>query len=694
MAFARRNGQRFTANVWPGFVDAMTALLLVLMFVLSIFMIVQFVLSETIEGQSDTIEGQGQALEAFSAQVASLSRALGLENARAAALEDDVAELGAERDTQAALIATLSAQRDDLTSRVATFEEQVASLIATRDRLSTSLETTEGERSALAGQLATTEGELTRIIDEREALQLALAAARNEIDESAEVARLAAARREAVEALLVDLRAESETRQATLAQTLAALDGQRDAAQALQDQVTDLEASLDETESARLAELAAAQALRERLADADADLTAAETERLAEAAAAEALRSRLAGSEAELTAMTLALEAQRREAEETLTLLAATQTARDDLTDRLAQALADLDDSRAGVGDIEDRLATALARLDAGDATEADLRAEVARLQATLDARGSTVAEADARRTELERRLNEALAARDAAQVTQSDLRDDLAAELARRLAAEEEEATALTDAERMAALLGQARAELAQVDDDRIVAQREAAVLNQQVAELRAQLGGLQNLLSAAEERDAEAQIQIDTLGSRLNTALAQVASEEKARAERLAAEAAELERFRSEFFGQLRDVFDGRDGIEIVGDRFVFSSEVLFPQGDVELQAEGRQQIAQVADIILDVADQIPPNIDWVLRIDGHTDDVPLSGFGRYANNWELSQGRALSVALYLIEALGVPPDRVAPTGFGEFRPVDTADTDAARARNRRIELKLTER
>ena len=96
----------------------------------------------------------------------------------------------------------------------------------------------------------------------------------------------------------------------------------------------------------------------------------------------------------------------------------------------------------------------------------------------------------------------------------------------------------------------------------------------------------------------------------------------------------------------------------------------------------------------MILDVADQIPEGIDWVLRVDGHTDNVPLSGFGRYANNWELSQARALSVALFMIEELGVPPERLAPTGFGEFRPVDPANTDAARARNRRIELKLTER
>ena len=215
---------------------------------------------------------------------------------------------------------------------------------------------------------------------------------------------------------------------------------------------------------------------------------------------------------------------------------------------------------------------------------------------------------------------------------------------------------------------------------------------------------------------------MQLDTLGNRLNAALAQVASEQSARAdleeaerlrlaeeaERLAAEAAalaaqaeelegeteQLERFRSEFFGQLRDVLGDREGVEIVGDRFVFSSEVLFARGDVALQQEGRRQIAQVAEIILEIAEEIPGGIDWVLRVDGHTDDLPLSGAGKYENNWELSQGRALSVVLYMIEALGVPPERLAATGFGEYRPVDPADTEAARQRNRRIELKLTER
>ncbi|MGB3146308.1 MAG: OmpA family protein, partial [Paracoccaceae bacterium] len=136
------------------------------------------------------------------------------------------------------------------------------------------------------------------------------------------------------------------------------------------------------------------------------------------------------------------------------------------------------------------------------------------------------------------------------------------------------------------------------------------------------------------------------------------------------------------------------GRDGVRVVGDRFVFSSEVLFEPGAADLAPEGKQQIASVVSILQEIAPEIPPSIDWIIRVDGHTDDVPLSGLGEFADNWELSQGRALSVVRYMQNELGVPPERLAATGFGEYRPVATGETPEARAQNRRIELKLTER
>src|SRR5690606_28375214 len=133
-------------------------------------------------------------------------------------------------------------------------------------------------------------------------------------------------------------------------------------------------------------------------------------------------------------------------------------------------------------------------------------------------------------------------------------------------------------------------------------------------------------------------------------------------------------------------------RENIRIVGDRFVFQSEVLFPSGSAQINEAGREQLRKVAEALIELQKEIPPEIDWVLRVDGHTDDVPLSGTGRYRDNWELSTARATAVVKFLMEN-GVPPNRLVAAGFGEFQPLDPADTPEARAKNRRIELKLTE-
>jgi chemotaxis protein MotB len=225
--------------------------------------------------------------------------------------------------------------------------------------------------------------------------------------------------------------------------------------------------------------------------------------------------------------------------------------------------------------------------------------------------------------------------------------------------------------------------------------------LLNQQIAALRTQLGSLQQVLDEAKAKDEAAQVQLETLGSQLNGALAQVAAEQKARAEleeaerkRLEAANADLARFRSEFFGQLSTLLQGREGVRVVGDRFVFSSEVLFTAGSADLASEGQAQIASVVQILNEVRAEIPDGIDWIIRVDGHTDNVPLSGAGAFADNWELSQARALSVVRYMQDELGFPPDRLAATGFAEYRPVAEGDSEVARAQNRRIELKLTER
>ena len=237
---------------------------------------------------------------------------------------------------------------------------------------------------------------------------------------------------------------------------------------------------------------------------------------------------------------------------------------------------------------------------------------------------------------------------------------------------------------------------------------QRQVALLNQQTAALRRQLNSLQGLLDASKEADREANVQLQTLGSDLNTALARVAAEQKARAEveqaradleakereRLEFEAVDLRSFRSEFFGRVREVLSGREGVQVVGDRFVFSSEVLFAPGSADLGDGGKAQIAVVASVIRDIGDEIPDEINWVLRVDGHTDKIPVGHNSEFADNWELSQARALSVVKFLIDNEGIPANRLAATGFGEFQPVNLGDSPEALAENRRIELKLTEK
>src|SRR6195952_573719 len=203
--------------------------------------------------------------------------------------------------------------------------------------------------------------------------------------------------------------------------------------------------------------------------------------------------------------------------------------------------------------------------------------------------------------------------------------------------------------------------------------------LLNQQIAALRNQIAAVEAALQASESKDDSSQVKIADLGRRLNVALAQRVQE--------------LNRYRTDFFGRLREILSDRDNIRVVGDRFVFQSEVLFPSGGFELNPDGQTEMAKLAAALIDVAKEIPPEINWVLRVDGHTDNVPLSGSGRYADNWALSSARAIAVVKFLI-AQGVPADRLVAAGFGEFQPIAPGDTPEARATNRRIELKLTEK
>ncbi|MEZ5851522.1 MAG: peptidoglycan -binding protein [Hyphomicrobiaceae bacterium] len=202
--------------------------------------------------------------------------------------------------------------------------------------------------------------------------------------------------------------------------------------------------------------------------------------------------------------------------------------------------------------------------------------------------------------------------------------------------------------------------------------------LLNQQLLALRRQIAALNEALQAAEAKDKDAQARISDLGARLNVVLAR--------------QVQELQRYRSDFFGRLRELLKARKDIRVVGDRFVFQSEVLFASGKAELTPEGLAAIDALATAIVDLARQIPPEIDWVLQVDGHT-DVRKIASREFPSNWELSSARATSVVKYLISR-GVDPKRLVAAGHGEFAPLDPGDSDEALSRNRRIELKLTNR
>ena len=536
----KRSGSRFEASIWPGFVDAMTALLLILFFVLSIFMIVQFALRET-------ITGQGRELDSLSAQLIDLADALGLEQSRVDNLENNLGKTQQSLDNakseillQLSTIATLTDQSNKQIKKIGNFEAQIAGLLLDKSQL---------------------EGKNVEMLSQKKAVELALASVRNEINEKEENARLAAAKREALEALILDLQNKGKLQAAQIDLTSQAL---------------------SQAEKSRLAEIAAAQILRDRLENADT----------------------------ELSAMTLSLESQRKKAEETLTLLAAANAARKSVEIDYNKSLSEVE------------------------------------LQAVL--------------------------------VSQ---------------------ANELLNKEKM-------------LSAD---SQRKLALLNVQTEQLRNQLNQLQSLLDRSNDADAKSKIQLKMLGTNLNAALARVAAEQRKVAieqtkvateqkkiadleikerERLVAEAIDLKKFRSEFFGRLRELMEGQDGVRIVGDRFVFSSEVLFQIGSADLGLRGKEEIRKVAGTISQIADEIPSGIDWILRVDGHTDSVPIKNGINFLDNWELSQARALSVVRYLINDLNIPANRLAANGFGEFQPIDERKTPEAYKTNRRIELKLTER
>ena len=638
MALLRRSGSRFTTNIWPGFVDAMTALLLVLMFVLSIFMVIQSVFREKITGQETE-------LSKLENEVLSLISDLNLQkqeydnlNAKNLAINKSLKEQ-IELNERKSLEIKNTLQNLDLANiKISDFEIRVASLIA--------------RRTELISEIEQKDNRIKEEVSRLEASRLALASARNEIDEKKELARLAAAKREALELYIEDLtknlnalsdnknELEAKLNKGNIAlalaydnleQTQTKLTSLSDLNTILQSTISDLKKNLLDEEkekeifikdlnqkntilSEKEKELITSKILinkfKEDLKSKDMKLTETEKNLLIEKIALKNLREKLNESRAELELTTLSLEEERKRAIENLKLISSSE-----------KAMFLLEENNLKLSNENN-----------------EIKSELIDLSELLEVR----------------------------EVSLNNLRSQL-------LNSENQNKISLDKVKK----------------------------LNQETLSLAAQLNDLKNLLTEYEIKDKETVAQVENLGSQLNSALTQVLVEQKKNAaleaeriKKLEEEANELQNYRSEFFGNLRKILGKNKGIEIVGDRFVFPSEILFDVGSDELQSKGLIELSQMAKVIRKIVIEIPKEIDWILRVDGHTDKTKFLNGGKFKDNWELSQARALSVVKYFILDENLPAKRFAATGFGEFQPIDTGESDIALARNRRIEIKLTER
>lgn len=347
-------------------------------------------------------------------------------------------------------------------------------------------------------------------------------------------------------------------------------------------------------------------------------------------------------------------------------------TGREEALERLNRQIAELGEllalERSANADLRLNVAELSAELQSSTAARDELSRRLSIVTEERDQLASSLAKAQATGAGTDEKLEEAYKVIEADRARIQVLLNDIAVleslrdELKRELLATEERAASELAAQK-------------KISEE---AQLQVELLNRQLLALRQQIARLSTALEASEAKVREQDVQIVDLGRRLNLALA--------------SKVEELARYRSEFFGRLREVLGDRPDIQVVGDRFVFQSEVLFETASAELEEPGKVQLAQFAETLLEIAAKIPPEIDWILRVDGHTDRRPISTF-QFRSNWELSTARAISVVNFL-ESQGVPSNRLVAAGFGEYQPLDPGDSEAAYRRNRRIELKLDQR
>lgn len=352
-----------------------------------------------------------------------------------------------------------------------------------------------------------------------------------------------------------------------------------------------------------------------------------------------------------------ALDRLRGQVSELADLLSLERKANDDLRKNITQLSDELSASVSSHDDLNQRISELTQRAEVAEEQAQRFKTQADKFKQDL---ASSLASIETDKTKIEQQLKEIAALSDDVEALKA-LREDLEIKVRN--------------------LLGKVSNREEKIITERRLSQTaraRVALLNKQIVALRRQIAQIASTLDASEQIATKQRVRIANLGKRLNAALA--------------SKVQELSKYRSEFFGKLREVLGNQPGIRIVGDRFVFQSEVLFGTGSDQLGGEGKNQIQQLAGTLKDITSKIPDNIDWVLRVDGHTDQVPIKT-ARFPSNWELSTARAISVVKFLVEQ-GIAPTNLAATGFGEFQPIDPRDDAAAHSKNRRIELKLTQR
>ena len=605
-------GRRRHFDPWPGYVDVLSTLLMVVIFVLMVFVIAQVFLSRALSGRDEELAAKARAMTELNEQIE-------LKDTTIEQLQRDLSDLANQ-------LGTSTRARDEL-------QQRLTVIVGERNSLAASLADVNAQLAQAGEQKDKLEQQITVLLQSGKSDKEAIASLRVELDKANKLA-------DENKAALVAALAEVEANKKTAAETKAALEAAIAAARSETEQATKETAAQKEALAQKLAELESAYKTI------DADKEKIET-MLAEIAALQKARDDLAKD------------------------VAANQTA-------LSQKSAELENAYKSIDADKEKVQTLLAEIAALEKMRDDLAKQVADSQAQLAAaKGEsekafkTAAEQkaalDARLVELENAYKTIEA--DKAKVTAllgdiaalESLRDDLA----NKLLASEEQAK-------------QGENALATEKDISENARMQVELLNRQVLKLREQLAQLGGLLEASEAKAAEQGVQIADLGKRLNEALAN--------------KVAELAGYRSEFFGKLKQVLGDRPDIQVVGDRFVFQSEVLFDVGSAHIGDPGKQQLAQFAQTLLEISAKIPEDIDWILRVDGHTDRRPIYT-AQFQSNWELSAARAIAVVNFL-QSQGVPPNRLVAAGFAENRPLDPSDDEIAYRRNRRIELKLDQR